>query len=456
MEEQNSRPAETKNGGLTSRDYERSRLMAILEGVSARIIFCFTTGAFLTGYLKYIGADDRVCGQIAAIPVLAGVIQFFSPMLLEKLNTRKKWVTLFNMLHRLMLIMLVFVPLLPVSISSRLYIIAGLYFLSHLMVNMVMPATSSLIISLVPQGMRGKYFSIRETYLIFISSSLNVAMGWILDGLKLQDKTYGGYLVMYGVALLAMVMNLISYIKIKEPSFVSVKIEIKFKKLFFMPLKDKGFRKIIFLFFLWGLSINFSSPFFSIYMVSRLQLSYTFITVNGLLFSVCYIIAVRFWGKISDRKTFTYTAMLSMGLLGIAHGSWFFAAIGMPLTNAIIVLLHIISGVAWGGINISLFNIPYEYSPEEGKTVYLGFNSALSGVVGFISSMGASWIVGSMANYKEQFIGIPVTQMQLVFAISGIMTLLSALYIRVIVINKKALSEQRLSIAVDTKECNQQ
>lgn len=422
---------------LSEKDYERSRLMAILEGVSARIIFGFTTGAFLIGFLKYLGADDKLCGQIAAIPVLAGIIQFFSPLLLEKLNRRKPLVTWFNALHRIMLVLLVFIPLLPVAQSSRLAMVGALYFVSHLMVNMVSPATVTMIISLVPQGMRGRYFGNREMFLIFISSVLNIVMGRVLDIFELQNKPYQGYIVMYGVALLAMLLNLFSYLKMKEPPITAPKSSISFKNLFLLPLKEKRFRKIILLFFIWGISLNFSSPFFSVYMVSQLQLSYTFITICGLLNALAYVISVRLWGKAADKRSFTYTAMITLTLLGLTHTGWFFAASGSWFEYPLIVLLHICSGISWAGINISLLNIPYEYTPDEGKTVYLGFNAALSGLVGFISSMLASWMVGEMQNFRVLFFGMEVTQFQLIFAISGILTVLAGVYIRTVVLKKQ-------------------
>lgn len=418
---------------MSMNDYEKSRLMAILEGISARIIFGFTTGAFLTGYLKFLGADDELCGQIAAIPVLASVIQFFSPLLLEKLNRRKPIVTIFNALHRVMLVLLVFVPILPVPVVIRLYITGGLYLLSNLMVNMVNPATTTLMISLVPQKMRGRYFSIRERYLIFISSVVNVVIGGILDKFELQGKTYEGYIVMFVVTFIAMVMNLVAYIKMKEPPLPPNNHKISFNQLFTKPLKEKRFRKIIILFFLWGLSLNFSNPFFSVYMVSQLKLSYTFITVCGLLNSICYVITVSIWGRIADKKSFTYTAMVSIALLGLTHVAWFFAANGGFFTYMIVILLHVSGGVSWAGINISLYNIPYEYTPEEGRTVYLGFNAALSGLIGFISSMFASYMVGAMSNYKGAFIGLPVTQFQLIFLISGLLIVTASAYIRFII-----------------------
>lgn len=429
MKRQNSEKGWT-GSALSVEDYEKSRLMAIFEGVSARIIFGFTTGAFLTGYLKYIGADDKLCGQIAAIPVLAGIIQFFSPLVLEKLNRRKPLVTWFNALHRIMLVLLVFIPLLPMTMNSRLMMVGALYFVSHLMVNMVSPATVTMMISLVPQGMRGRYFGNREIYLIFTSSVLNIVMGWVMDSFELQNKPYQGYMVMYGVALLAMLLNLFSYLKMKEPPLTIPKSEIKFKNLFLLPLQERKFRKIIVLFFIWGLSLNFSSPFFSVYMVSQLKLSYTFITICGLLNALSYVISVRLWGKAADRKSFTYTAMITLSMLGLTHAGWFFVASGSILEYPLVILLHICSGISWAGINISLLNIPYEYTPDEGKTVYLGFNAALSGLVGFISSMIASWMVGKMQGFQGLFLGLEITQFQIIFAISGTLTLLSGFYIR--------------------------
>jgi len=429
MDKQNINNSTQNNYAMTLADYEKSRLMAILEGISARIIFGLTTGAFLTGYLKFLGADDDLCGQIATIPTLAGIIQFFSPMFLEKLNRRKPLVTVGNALHRILLVLMVIIPLLPVSMEIRLYITAGLYLFSHLMVNMVAPATTTLLISLVPQNMRGRFFSIRERYLIFISSVINVIFGGILDKYELRGKTYEGYILVFIIAFAATLLNLFSYISMKEPYVNQTNGKISVKHLFTMPLKEKRFRKIIILFFLWGLAVNFASPFFSVYMVSQLRLSYTFITVCGLVNSIVYVITVSIWGKIADKKSFTYTAMISIALLGVTHSLWFFASEGTGLTNAVVMLGHITSGIAWAGIGISLYNIPYEYTPEEGRTVYLGFNAALSGLIGFISSMAASYMVGAMSGFKGIFIGLTVTQFQLVFLISGILILVTSAYI---------------------------
>ena len=78
MDKQYKNNTAQNNYSLSVNDYEKSRLMVILEGISARIIFGLTTGAFLTGYLKFLGADDELCGQIAAIGFIQCYTVFYS------------------------------------------------------------------------------------------------------------------------------------------------------------------------------------------------------------------------------------------------------------------------------------------------------------------------------------------------------------------------------------------
>lgn len=48
----------------SEKDLEKNRLLVIIEGASAKTIFNLTTGAFLVGLLKFMGASDKVCGYI--------------------------------------------------------------------------------------------------------------------------------------------------------------------------------------------------------------------------------------------------------------------------------------------------------------------------------------------------------------------------------------------------------
>lgn len=76
-------------GDVSDENYELSRRRFILEGCLSNGIYTLTAGAFLAGYAKFLGASDQIIGLIAAIPLLANILQMFSPIFLEKLTSRK-------------------------------------------------------------------------------------------------------------------------------------------------------------------------------------------------------------------------------------------------------------------------------------------------------------------------------------------------------------------------------
>ena len=115
----------------SEKDLENNRLLGIIEGASAKTIFNLTSGAFLVGLLKTMGASDAFCGYILAIPVLAAGAQVFSPIVLESLESRKRIIVIGSMLHRLLLVSLIATPFLPVSPDTRLIIATIIFLISN-------------------------------------------------------------------------------------------------------------------------------------------------------------------------------------------------------------------------------------------------------------------------------------------------------------------------------------
>lgn len=68
---------------MTETDYSRGRKLFIAEGCCANGVVTLTTGAFLSGYAGYLGADDSLNGIIGSIPVLLCTLQMFSSVVLE-------------------------------------------------------------------------------------------------------------------------------------------------------------------------------------------------------------------------------------------------------------------------------------------------------------------------------------------------------------------------------------
>ena len=413
---------------LPEKTMQRNRLMGIFEGGSARVIFNLTSGPFLVGFLKHLGASDTVCGYILAIPILAAAIQFLAPIVLERLEYRKRIIILGSELHRILLCLLIVIPFLPLPDSVRLWIAGGLYLVSNLAVSFVSPAVSNLYVSFVEPQNRGKYFGSRESYLLVFATVMNLAMGKVLDLFRDAGNERGGLVAIYATVFVLMLINTWSYLRMKEVPLGHNPDVMKIREVFTLPLKSPLFLRFFVLSILWNIGIQVSGAFYGVYQVNELAMNYTQINLYGMLSNIVYFSAAFVWGKLADKLGWAFTSMVSFLFIGFACLIWFFITKG-PLMVPLLLLAMVLSGLAWSGINVSLFNLQFDFMPEEKRTVYIGFNSTVSGLLGYAASLVGSVLVGVAAGFQGSFFGLSFGIKQILFFSSGILIVFCALYV---------------------------
>ena len=419
------------------RDLERNRLLCIIEGATARTIFNLTTSAFLVGLLKAMGADDTVCGYIVPIPVLAAGIQFLSPITLESLKFRKGIIMAGSLIHRLLLSSLIVIPFLPLGPSARLWFTAAVFLISHLSVAFITPAVSNMYVSFVPQHIRGKYFGKRESYLLLSATVFTLILGKVLDLFEEAGNELGGYVVVYAVVFVLTIINFLTYAKMKEVPLQHHKERMRIAEVFTLPLKSRLFIRYFIMLAIWNIAIQIASAYFSVYLVSDLDMSYTAITLLSLLNSVLYVIAAGIWGRFADKNSWTVTTMACFTILAVCHTLWFFSFRDSPLLLVLLVLAHMTGGIAWSGINISLFNLQFDFTPDEKRTVYIGFSAAASGIIGYLAAIVGSRLVGAFGKNDMVIGGVQINIKQVLFAISAILIFVCAAYIQIFMRKKK-------------------
>jgi MFS family permease len=414
------------NRTVTDDNLELSRRRFVLEGCLANAIFTLTSGAFLVGYASYLGANEQFNGIIVALPLLANIIQLFSPLVFEKLSRRRPLIVALCLFYRTLLCLMMFIPFVTDSKPARLLILGGMYFLAYCAAGFLTPAAASWIISLVPDKLRGRYFGLRDMCILASAAVLSLVIGRVLDLFKSNRQDYLGFVVVFSVALVITLFNVLTLKRIREPEVKPYDQNLDIKGLISIPLRDKQFRKVVLLNILWNLSVQFSLPFFSVYMVNGLKLSYTYIMVIGIILSCVQSYSARIWGRISEKKSWEFTTVASMAVLGVVHVTWSF--INHNTYFVIIPFVQVLAGIGWAGVNMSLFNIQFKYAPQEGRTVFIGFNAALAGAAGFFSALMGSFVVGALSGIKIDIKVTVLDNMLIVFGISGLMILCCAAY----------------------------
>lgn len=403
---------------LSSDEYKMGRKLFVFEGATAMTIFALTSGPFLSGFASYLGANDQFNGIIGGIPALAAVAQIFSPMIFEKFQRKKFLISLFAFIYRMILGMLIFIPVIFSKTNDRLLVLAFLFLLAYILNAFITPSANNWIVSLTPNEIRGRYFGKRDAIIMFANIIFTLGLGKILDIYRSNGNEYGGFSIVFATVVLLAITNFLLLSNIPEPRGITNKTAVDLKSILTIPIKNKAFRKVILLFIIWNVGSQVAGPFFSVYWVTGLKLDYAYMMVISLISSLIRIVMSVVWGKLADKKNWVFTTFASIGLLGIDHFLWSFVTTSNY--HILYPLTCILGGIAWSGIGISLFNIQFMFAPEQGRSVYLGFNAALSGVIGFISTLIGALITGYIGHNKLNVLGLAFGNMQIVFAISGV------------------------------------
>lgn len=428
----------TNRKPVSSREMELSRSLSIYEGCTARTIVTLTSGAFLAGYAKFLGASDQIAGIIAAVPVLASALMVVSPLIYERMENRKFITCLFCIIGRLLLGAMIFIPFIKVSYQVKILLLIVIYFTANAFTAFTLPAAQIWLQSITPESIRGRYFGKRESVIVAFVTTITLIMGQVLDKTEQIGQQLTGFIILYSFVTIAAVANFILFSFMKEPMITLYDTKLNLKAVLVLPVKNRKFLNLALLIILWNFSFQIGIPFTSVYMVSGLKLSYGIITAMIVFASLVSVISARYWGKIADRKSWMYLLQLIVILQILSFFIWFF--ISNKITIPLLITAHFFGGAAISGINICINNLLYDYSPKEHKTVYMGFASAVGGAFGFFGTLTGSFLLKLTSDFKINLLGTDVGNIQLICLCSGIALIGCILFIKYILrIDKKLL-----------------
>lgn len=409
---------------MTDSDYSKGRRLFLAEGCFANGIVTLTTGAFLSGYGDFLGADDSVNGLMGSIPVLLCSLQAFSSIILEGLARKKCLIAGFALIHRLLLAFLFFIPLLTPDPGLRLAAAVGVYGISHFFGAFIGTGTGNWLLQLVPKNLQGSYLGKKDSLSFAFSTVMSLIMGWSMDWFRKNHMEQHGFLVAGLAVFFLSLLNFSCLSSIREPQCTPLRQRLR--DAAFMPLADREYRKVMMVYMFWNLGLQIAGPFFSVYMVTGLKLNYAYITFLGLISSTARVISARLWGRLADASSWLLAARLSMGLLGVVHSFWLF----MSPENCYVLqpVLQALSGAAWGGIAIAVFNLQYHYAPAEKRVLYVSANSSYAGLCGFLATLWGALFLRLVPDL--QIGAATVDGMRILFLLSGILILCCVRYMK--------------------------
>jgi MFS family permease len=403
---------------------------AIYDGALSNMFATLTGGVFLTGFALYLGMNEFMIGLLGAMPFLVTVFQLPAAYFVQKKGNRKKIATWCSLLARILWIPILVLALLPVpSASIRVPVILLLILLHYALGSASFVAWMAWMSDLVPDRIRGTFFGTRNMLAGAASMVVMVIFGATLDGLR--DLSPRGLPLGFAITFLAAVLFGVGSIhflrRISEPARGSPAVRIDSSGQLLVPLRDRNFRMFLGFSFFWSFSVHFAAPFFPLYYLRDLGFGYGLVATLGMLSAFADLVGMRLWGRLSD-TTRNKPIVYFTGCWAIFFPlAWVFVG---PESKVLPILLHILGGGVWAGINLCTNNLLLKISPKEDRPLYISTYNVLGGLGASLGPILAGLAVQSLGQGPFQVLSRTLLPLHVLFIISTLLRLLSLQLIR--------------------------
>ena len=189
---------------------------------------------------------------------------------------------------------------------------------------------------------------------------------------------------------------------------------------------------------LFGTAI--ASPFFSVYMLKNLQLSYISYTLVLISPIVATIFFMPWWGRFADRFGNIKTMKIASWLVPFVPILWLLSTVIPPiLLVPYLLVIEFYSGMAWAGFNLSTGNFIYDAVTRERVGVCFAYENVISAT----GTVVGATIGGVIVSYKFDILGL--NAILFIFAISAIIRLLVPLTMLSLVKEVKTVEPFKMS-----------
>lgn len=308
------------------------------------------------------GASNAEIGLLTAFANLLGTLSLFPGAAHSERTSSRKRVVLWTAggASRLLFLALTALPFFVIPAKAAIWIVivvnAGRTFLN----NYSNSPWTDMVADLVPSHMRGRYFLTRGQ-LMGIAALLAAPIGgWLIHSLGGASKDgHIGYQAVFLAAFAFGAVSTFAFARIPElgsqnrPKIVHKRGDLR-KALRESP----DFVAFLVGAFVWNISIQVAGPFFNVYLVSDLHAGIDVVGYSAGVTSLTTLLGQYLFGRLIVTRGSFWVQKLTGLLIPILPALWII--IHQPYQ---VYFISVLSGILWGGYNLSNFNLMLDYSP---------------------------------------------------------------------------------------------
>jgi len=417
--------------GKTS-ELRHTVVFSVTEGVYTQVYIALATAgsAFITRFALLLGAMPFHLGLLAAIGQLSLVFQPLGILITRRGTSRKKIIVKLATAGRALTLLYGLLPFLfPRYVAIWAFLL--LLSISTSLHAMGTNAWIAWISDMVPERIRGRFFSWRSRYFMIGGLLIGYVLGALVDifdpktmgfvekiaaiqstGIFSPEHINGAFILVFMVAA---IFGFFGVAVLKRQPERPKRIEDEsIATSLTKPLRDRNFRKFLIYSFWWMLALGIGSPFWQPFMIQKLHMSLVNIQVYGTISAVASILALRPWGMVIDRFGNKAAMRLAIILGGVNPLVWLFVN---THNSWILHMEAFTSGIMWSGTNIVAMNFVLSIAPRDGRQIYSGILGAFSGTAMIVTML----LSGILLPKYMSVLGMHLEPEQVLFGLTGLL-----------------------------------
>lgn len=387
---------------MYSRDPEvnRSLQYSVRDGVAWSLMFG-AGESYLQAFAVFLKATTAQITLLTALPSMLGsVAQLASAWVAGYAIRRKTLIFAGVALQSVAWLPIIALAFIPVETSVALLIVAVvLYYIGG---QFAAPPWSSLISDLVPERRRGRFFGRRTQLMSIMTFASLSAAGLALEFFEQRALAHWGFAAIFVVALAARLYSLAQLMRMHEPLARLAPLTLPPLGGLLERMRGSDFTRFALFVGFMNLAVAIASPFFTLYMLRDLRFSYVEFTVVSAFYVLMQFVALNLWGRLSD----VFGNLRVVQITSIVFPTLPILWVLFPNFWAILVI-QVISGVAWAGFSLAAGNFLYDVVPPEKRAAYSAVHQTISNTAIFGGALFGG-LLATHAPHEIQLAGYSV------------------------------------------------
>ena len=360
------RPIDVSVARQAQRPLDREHLRGLryfwLDGLFSAISENFYLN-FISLYALAYGATNGQVGWVTATGNLLGALALFpGARMVERVGRRKPIILISGGgFGRLALLLLALVPFIFLQPTAAIIAIVALNGLRAFMFNFSNPAWTAPVADLVPDAMRGRYFSARNVAMGMAALAVAPIAGRVIVlGNGWHGWPYMGYQAVFFLAFAFGVIGTLSFSRIPEPAASAQQAAPHQRGDLRRALRESPeFVGLVISAFVWNLALQVAGPFFYVYLVNGLGGTTATVGAVVSITSAAALFGQWVFGRALDRRGALWVQTVAGLCIGFLPWAWL--VITAPWHVGII---NLFGGFLWAGFNLANFNLLLELTPD--------------------------------------------------------------------------------------------